>query len=1050
MKPGLYELIKNKEIDKRLTRLKEHHTIKEESLDNADSAEYLAQYLYHLFRDTLNSLSLAKGKTSSGEPLITRQVALCNQIISAITSYGIDLSSYIIDEQGRRLLAIIDRGQDITPADIPRPDTPLALGALLTGTRQDPSLVSQLQKEIRTSDSVDILCSFIKWSGIRILLDAFDELVSKGGSLRVITTSYMGATEIKAIETLRALPNTTIKISYDSHRTRLHAKAYLCHRDTGFSTAYIGSSNISYAAMTDGLEWNTKISEYEQSYQWDKITATFETYWNDREFVTYHETDKELMIRALKAERHSPSGDTAPIPFLDMKPYGFQQEILDTIAAERQLLHLNRHLIVAATGTGKTIIAAFDYKQWKENFIPASKHNTPRFLFIAHRKEILEQAIATFRMVLRDQNFGQLMVGEHTPSSIDQLFLSIQSYHAKRFSEHIPPDYYDYVIIDEFHHAAAKSYQSVLEYLRPISLIGLTATPERADGLNIFRYFDDHITAEIRLPDAIDRKLLCPFQYFGATDSVDYSHLTWRRGGYIESDLNKILTGNDARAQLVLDQIHMYVLDVHSMRGLGFCVSKAHAQFMATWTSAHGIPSAFVTSDSTIEERSEALRRLRRREINLIFAVDLYNEGVDIPEIDTVLFLRPTESLTVFLQQLGRGLRLSPEKDYLTVIDFVGQANKNYRFDIRYRALLERGIRSVAEEVEAGFPHLPAGCSIQFERLAQEYVLQNIRRALNLNKSRIVSHIAAFTDETGKDLNLRNFTTHYSLDLDDIYRKSTWSALCAAAEVIPSFRDPDIKRLQRGFRRIEHIDDIDYLDLLLELLSKPGHESRLLDAREQRYMMMFISSIWGTSSDIQTTGQGLARLQRNRVLTAELLELLRLLRSRINTVSSSIEIAPGCPLRLHSRYTRDEILIAIGYWDLVHQPAMREGTLYIRDIDTDLFFITLNKHEKAYSPTTMYRDYAISDRLFHWQSQSTTSDTSKTGKRYIHQREHNNRILLFVREEKSVNQLAEPYYVLGPADYVRHEGSRPISIVWELRYAMPSHLVGKTARMVIG
>jgi HKD family nuclease len=308
---------------------------------------------------------------------------------------GQELAGEAIAGRARRLLSI----RPVMAPAAERPDTPLGLGCLLTGTRLDPSLVSQLRKEIQTADRVDVLCSFIKWSGIRILEEALRAFAGKPGTrLRVITTSYLGATDLKAIDLLRSLP-AEVRVSYDTHRTRLHAKAYLFHRDTGFGCAYIGSANLSHAALTDELEWNVKISQYESPHLWNRVTATFETYWNDAEFTPYDPADRPRLQAALAQERISAEAPTQPLLF-DLRPYAFQQEILDRLDAERRVQGRDRHLVVAATGTGKTMIAAFDYRHWSREAAGAGGAK-PRLLFVAHREELLQQSLATFRAVLR-------------------------------------------------------------------------------------------------------------------------------------------------------------------------------------------------------------------------------------------------------------------------------------------------------------------------------------------------------------------------------------------------------------------------------------------------------------------------------------------------------------------------------------------------------------------------------------------------------------------------------------------------------------------------
>lgn len=304
----------------------------------------------------------------------------------------------------------------------------------------------------------------------------------------------MGATDAKAIEALRELPNTEVKVSYDTERTRLHAKTYAVHRGTGFGSAYIGSANLSRAALSEGLEWTSKISQYELAHLWQKIVATFESYWNDEGFERFDGEGVPRLREAIDRERNRGSVQGGDLPTFDLRPYPFQEEILDAMAAEREVQGKNRHLVVAATGTGKTMIAAFDYNRW-------TRGRKPSLLFVAHREEILRQALGTYRAVLRDQNFGDILVGGSRPTQQDHLFCSIQSYNARGLGE-LAPDRFDYIVVDEFHHAVAPSYRHLLESVQPKVLLGLTATPERADGLDVLTPFGGEPTAEVRLPDA--------------------------------------------------------------------------------------------------------------------------------------------------------------------------------------------------------------------------------------------------------------------------------------------------------------------------------------------------------------------------------------------------------------------------------------------------------------------------------------------------------------------------------------------------------------------
>lgn len=398
LKSGLYEQVINKKIDTQLTNLQGQisQTI---NIDNAESSQILAQYITNVIEKGLSNI------TDNGGD-IGQQIALINKLVEEIkcSTGEEEFSDLLVDEKAQQLLSLIDTKNSIyainKKSEVIRPETSIAISSLFTGAVNEPQMFSELKKEILSCDSIDMLVSFIKWSGLRLIIDELYDFTSKGGNLRIITTSYMGATDIKAIEELQKLPNTKIKVSYDTKRTRLHAKTYVFYRDTGFTTAYVGSSNMSNVALSSGLEWNVKVTHKDLSQTIDKINATFESYWNSSEFEYYDEGEKERLIRALSSEKYIDINDEGVMTF-DIRPYSYQQEILDTLNAEREVRGYFRNLVVAATGTGKTVISAFDYK----NFVRAQENKSARLLFIAHREEILKQSIFTFRHILKDNNF---------------------------------------------------------------------------------------------------------------------------------------------------------------------------------------------------------------------------------------------------------------------------------------------------------------------------------------------------------------------------------------------------------------------------------------------------------------------------------------------------------------------------------------------------------------------------------------------------------------------------------------------------------------------
>ena len=716
LQPGLYEQVINEKIDKELSCVANARK-DTEKIDEAEASKILSQYLSEIVKQGLDHISDNGGNLSS-------QVNLANDIVSLIQrNTGEDtFKNMSITSQAEQLRVLLKENDPRlaigkSAKDAVRPVTSIAQSSLFTGAAHEPQMFSELKKEIASADKVDMLVSFVRWSGLRLFIQELKDFTQNGGQLRVITTTYMGATDPKAIEELSKLPNTTIKVSYNTKITRLHAKAYIFHRNNEYTTAYVGSSNISNAALTSGLEWNTKVTKKDLPETISKISATFEFYWNDKEFEAYTPEQKEKLIFALKGER-TPNSDNSRIYTLEVRPYTYQQEILDRLQAERNVRGHFRNLVVAATGTGKTVISALDYRRFRQQ----NPQSPCRLLFIAHREEILKQSLETYRAVLRDANFGELFVGHYRPESSNHLFMSIQTFNSQKFYENIDSDFYDFIVIDESHHTgSATSYKQLLDCFSPKILLGLTATPERMDGENILKYFDNRIAAEIRLPEAIERKLLCPFQYLGVTDIADLRNLRWSRGGYDRNELTSLYTINsvvaEARADMIIRSIEKYVTDINDVKGLGFCVSIEHARFMSRYFNSHNIPAMSLTGQSSEEEREGAKKRLVYGDVRFIFVVDIYNEGVDIPEVNTVLFLRPTESLTVFLQQLGRGLRLAEGKDCLTVLDFIGQANQKYKFEEKFSALLSHTEKGVASQIKDGFVAVPKGCYIQLEEM---------------------------------------------------------------------------------------------------------------------------------------------------------------------------------------------------------------------------------------------------------------------------------------------------------------------------------------------
>ncbi len=1042
---GIYEELISKIVASKLETVnKEQFFVKASKIEKSEAAKVISQYLSEVINFALGLFT--------DENSIDQQIEVSNKIIRLLKDElkQIDFEDDLIAVNGQILNAIFskldsnvvnfeDHLKKITPF------TRLTQSELFTGSNIGISLESELKKEILSSDKIYFLVSFIKWSGIRIFENELREFTQKGNKLKVITTSYMGATDLKAVEFLSSLPNTEVKISYNTENERLHAKSYLFFRNTGFHTGYIGSSNISRSALTSGLEWNLKITTKEIGHIIDKFAKTFETYWQDNEFETFIKEEHIQKLRAaLKKERKDDRTEASY--YFEIKPFPFQQEILEKLEVERTIHNRNKNLVVAATGTGKTIISAFDFKYYLQ------KNPKAKFLFVAHRKEILNQAKAVFAGVLRDNNFGELWVDGDEPTNYEAVFASVMTLNNRLGNLQLTENFYNYIIIDEVHHIAANSYRPILNKFKPKILLGLTATPERMDGANILDDFCNTIAAEIRLPEALNRKLLCPFQYFGISDSVDLSNASWKNGRYLPSELT-MLYKNDLRVGEIIQKCKSYFRDFEDVRAIGYCVTKEHASFMAEKFVLAGLKADFIVSGSGRDELRDSIKsKFQKKEINYLFVVDIFNEGIDIPEIDTVLFLRPTESLTVFLQQLGRGLRLAENKECLTVLDFVGNARPEYDFEGKFRALIGKTNSSTIEELEREFPHLPLGCSIVLEKKAKEYIIENIRNATQLNINQLINKIVNFRHQTSLTLTLKNFCEFHQIPIQAIYKRGNWSRLCQLANQRADFSNINEKEANRAIlKKWIQCNSYSYLKFILELAKNNFIIPAALTENEKLMLVMLHYDFWLTAANFESIEISIKKIGENQILTQEIIDTLEFLIDRISHKELDIDLPYPQPLKLHSRYTREQILAAFGASTFQRQSTNREGVVNLDSKNSELLLVTLEKTEENYSPTTMYNDYAVSEKIFHWQSQNSAKPETGKGLSYITHKENDKSILLFVRE-KNKDEFGNTmsYVFLGAVDYLEHTGSKPMSIKWSLQVPIPPYIWKETAKMAVG
>lgn len=1053
---GLYETLKTRKTQ--ATPIPDGAVWEEMELA-PDDAEHIPSLTRYLAQQVAARLEEVKPK---------ERIALVNKLLDKLQD---DLGQDAVatpggeKSQGNLVQLIEVKSKDQKKATS-RPSTPLSGVALLTNNPKEPQLGAEIKKEIGSADRVDLLCSFLKLTGVNVLAPQLEILKQRGVPFRVITTTYMGATDRKAVDKLVKEYGAEVKISYEKNSTRLHAKAWLFHRNTGFSTGYVGSSNLSHAALTDGLEWNVRVSNSVTPGILGQFTAAFESYWESPQFEAYtaSDTDQAKLDVSLSQATIGTGARARPntainFSYVDVRPYPHQTKMLDELHTERQKGH-HRNLAVAATGTGKTIFSALDYKR-----LCNEAGRRLRLLFVAHQAEILSQSQSTFATVMRDPSFGEQYFGGVAPEKNEQVFATVQTL-AGSGLERFSPDHFDVVIIDEFHHASAPTYRKVLDYFRPKELLGLTATPERTDGKDVAaEYFDGRIATELRLWDALEGDLLVPFHYYGIDDGTDLTGLTFERGKYRDSELSRYYLAHKSRVALVLEQIQQKIAHPAGMRAIGFCVDTAHAQYMAEEFTSAGLPATYLLGTDTAERRREVITQLKdpQSDLTTVFTVNLFNEGVDIPEVDTLLMLRPTQSPTLFQQQLGRGLRRSPDKAVAIVLDFVGNQAKGFRFDLKIRALSS----SIVKPSDIENFNLPPGCSIQLGKKTQEQVIASIESALRPRIEVLVGHVKVFfanlaqQDTKGCPYGaFGDFLDHRGLTPEHIYgrkyingRPLTFTALLEKAGVIPS--QPElhatgsmVAHIAHRVKALAHVNDEERAKEYSRLLTEDLSESDLT-LREKRYAWMLLFSFWNkgkfsTSDEKFTLDQGLTELRRYPHLVQELIALWEYRVSRDRHFPATTQtLDVDIPLKTHAYYTREEIFAALGHHEsekqLVPGGTVR-GVLQVKQTNTVALMVTLQKSEKYFTPETMHQDYAVTETEFAWDSQRTTDKNDPLGQFYQHHARQGRTPLLFVRHTKTDEIGTTPYMFVGPVSYHSHHGSKPMHIKWDLERPLPAEL----------
>ncbi len=902
---------------------------------------------------------------------------------------------------------------------------PLGETTLITNRSNEPSIQQRIASEIPSAQSIEIVMAFITYRGIVPYIDLLKEHVAKNGagSLKVITTTFTNITEVKALNKLVEI-GALVKVSYDTSSTRLHAKGWNFIRNSeanvskeNYSTTYIGSSNLTRPGLITGREWNVRASSKINPNISDLYTKTFEVYWLDEKIRDFDVTEFTKITSQSSQEYSLRKFE---------EPYTFQLKILEELASNRSEGQ-KKNLLVAATGTGKTVVAAYEIK----NFL--IQRPKARILFVSHRVEILKQSMKTFRNILNDNKFGKILTGKYKPENSYHLFAMITSL---KNSSHFMVSDFDYIIIDEAHHIAADSYKFITNEITDKQfLLGLTATPERPDGSDITIDFGGKFAYELRLWDALNESLLTPFSYYGL-EAGDISKISFENKKYDENELYSFLTNKDSLDYLV-KYINEYLPHKTENKCLIFCETIKHATQLKTYLNNHDLISDIIVGNTPQELRDKIIQDLKEGKINFILSVNVLNEGVDIPEINAIILLRPTASLTIFIQQIGRGLRLHKGKDKVIILDFVFNHNREFNFVKNYQALLNTDRQNIIRGFEGKGFNLPEGSEMYFDKIATQHILENIKKSIDKGS----------LCEVLKDYSVKPSIADFLFDNEMLLgkiQKEGWAKSLLSAGLITYTKDKDAEVILRKISHCYLISDklrVKALSLIYENnsknLNKISFEEKL--AIEALLTLLFDKNLLASfGGDFQA---GIKKLHSYPIVIFELNELLQYLntlklQSRVNY--QGLEV--GC------LYRREEIKIFSGRDKLSKNSFNIEGVDKFKNNNggnTYLLYVTKDK-SKMKNDSHKYKDYAINENLFHWESQNSSRPDIGVGKDLIDTNSNNNIVYLFARENLEKNYNTAPSYIfLGQAEYSSHKGSKPISFTWRLKNKISNELYQK-------
>ncbi|WP_067514967.1 DUF3427 domain-containing protein [Endozoicomonas ascidiicola] len=952
----------------------------------------------------------------------------------------------------------------------------LGASSLITNDKTaKTNFFKNLKFELQTSDNFTFMVSFIRSSGLQLLLNPLESFQQREKRGRILTSVYMNITQPAALRKLLEQSHIETRV-YTNTKESFHTKAYLFERQThNNSCALIGSSNLSQAALINGEEWNVKIPRSNTSDVYDRAMTRFETLWDSAESVPLtesfieqyeaylegrpvEETKTKKTFDFLKQNTSSQSEKNA----LKLYPNQMQQEALVNLASTRSIGE-TRAVAIAATGTGKTFLAAFDAHQCKAKQV----------LFLAHRDELLEGAIETFAKVFGSRDICGKYTGTSKETDKRFIFSTVQTLSREKNLQLFAPDAFDYMVVDEFHHAQAETYQKVINYFTPAFLLGMTATPERMDGRDVLKLCHYNIVCDIRLKEALAMELLAPFHYFGVADeTVDYDQIERQASGqFVEAKLvNRLNTAE--RVDYIIEQMNKYSFHGQRRCTLGFCVNRAHAEFMNQSFNARGIASTVLTGLTDTRVRQQEINNLQDsgHPLEVIFTVDIFNEGVDIPQVNFLLFLRPTESSTIFIQQLGRGLRKANGKEYVTVLDFIGNYQNSYMVPLALSG--ESGRRDFDKDtlkraVTNEFADLPAGCYVELDEVAKEKIISKLD-SIRLDKTEYLKQLyLQFKKDLGSSPELMDFYTAENAPNPNFFLSKFGSLYSTKTKCNDhEGNHPELnanRHLREVSERLEamcplkwpyefialHLVLVDNLnDITTHDIVQGLSHYFSQDVQVNQHHSLITSAMTSLASPHNKISWTFGSLSDNTFSIApEFQSLMNSSEFARSYISERINyglklfrrhfkpdafLGDGERFIRYQNYTRNDIQFLSG--DTAKKGTWREG---VKRVGKHYFlFINLNKDEEV-DAHLHYKDYFIDPRTFHWQSQNQTSHSSSVGQHFIHHNRDGYQIHLFVRKQVKQYSLTLPFMYLGQVGYVSSKGDKPMSILWKLHSTVP-------------